>query len=217
MRVILYWLLGAATVVVAVFVAWKLASRRLALPCPVWLRWMVELDNPFTRTNRAAEILELLDPRLGMAVVDLGCGPGRLALPLAKRVGEAGQVVAVDIQAGMLERVREKAAAAGIKNIELVQAGAGEGKLGRERFDRALLVTVLGEIPDRQKALAEVFSALKPGGRLAVTEVIFDPHFQRQSTVARLAAEAGFRRRELHGNRMAYTMILEKPLPPVVG
>jgi len=172
---------------------------------------MVELDNPFTKTNRAAVIIAHLDPQPGMTVLDVGCGPGRLALPLAERVGDSGQVVAVDIQAGMLDRVREKAKAAGIENVELVQAGIGEGKLGRERFDRAVLVTVLGEIPDRQAAMKEVFEALKPGGLLAVTEVIFDPHFQRRSTVARLAAEAGFYQRKMHGNRIAYTMILERP------
>ena len=197
--------------VAIVFVAWQLASRRYSLPCPVRLRWMVELDNPFTKTNRAAVIIAHLDPQPGMTVLDVGCGPGRLALPLAERVGDSGQVVAVDIQAGMLDRVREKAKAAGIENVELVQAGIGEGKLGRERFDRAVLVTVLGEIPDRQAAMKEVFEALKPGGLLAVTEVIFDPHFQRRSTVARLAAEAGFYQRKMHGNRIAYTMILERP------
>ncbi len=211
METAFYILVSLLTLVAIVFVVWQLASRQYSLPCPVWLRWMVELDNPFTKTNRAAVIIAHLDPQPGMTVLDVGCGPGRLTLPLAERVGDSGQVVAVDIQAGMLDRVREKAKAAGIENIELVQAGIGEGKLGLERFDRAVLVTVLGEIPDRQAAMKEVFDALKPGGLLAVTEVIFDPHFQRRSTVARLATEAGFGQREMHGNRIAYTMILERP------
>jgi hypothetical protein len=41
-----------------VCIVWRLASRRHSLPCPVWLRWLVELDNPFTKTNRAAVIIE---------------------------------------------------------------------------------------------------------------------------------------------------------------
>jgi ubiquinone/menaquinone biosynthesis C-methylase UbiE len=213
METIIYILAGILALTAIVFVAWQLASRRYSLPCPVWLRWMVELDNPFTQTNRAAVIIALLDPQPGMTVLDGGCGPGRLTLPLAQRVGDSGQVVAVDIQAGMLARVREKAKAAGIENIELVEAGIGQGKLGLKRFDRAVLVTVLGEIPDRQAALKEIFGAMKPGGLLAVTEVIFDPHFQRRSVVARLAAEAGFHQRETHGNCIAYTMILQRPDP----
>lgn len=211
METTIYILVGFLALVAIVFVAWQLASRRYSLPCPVWLRWMVELDNPFTKTHRAAVIIAHLDPQPGMTVLDVGCGPGRLTLPLAERVGDSGQVVAVDIQAGMLDRVREKAKAAGIENIELVHAGIGEGRLGLGRFDRAVLVTVLGEIPDRQAAMKEIFEALKPGGLLAVTEVIFDPHFQRRSTIARLAAEAGFLQREMHGNRIAYTMILARP------
>jgi hypothetical protein len=52
---------------------------------------------------------------------------------------------------------------------------------------------------------------LKPGGILSITEVIFDPHFQRQATVAALAQAAGFRHKALFGHRLAYTMHLEKP------
>jgi len=172
---------------------------------------MVELDNPFGRTNRAAVIVEYLGLQPGMAVLDAGCGPGRLTIPVAKQVGEQGEVVAVDIQPGMLDRVREKARTASIENIRFLQAGVGEGKLGSNQFDRALLVTVLGEIPDRQAAMKELFEALKPGGQVSVTEVIFDPHFQRRRTVARLAEAVGFRTEAVHGSCIAYTMILERP------
>lgn len=46
-------LLLAILAIALVAVLWRLASRRRSLPCPVWLRWLVELDNPFTKTNRA--------------------------------------------------------------------------------------------------------------------------------------------------------------------
>lgn len=196
---------------VAVFVGWGLASRRRSLPCPVWLRWMVELDNPFTRTNRAAVIVGHLGVRPGMEVLDVGCGPGRLAVPLARAVGDGGRVVAMDIQPGMLDRAREKARAAGVHNITFVRAGVGDGAPGRDRFDRALLVTVLGEIPDRDAAMREVFDALKPGGVVSVTEVVFDPHFQRRRTVERLAAAAGFAPGPFFGNSIAYTIHFTKP------
>jgi SAM-dependent methyltransferase len=211
MGVPLYILLAAVGGVVLVFIVWRLASRRHSLPCPVWLRWLVELDNPFTRTNRAAVILAHLDLQLGMAVLDVGCGPGRLTVPAAQKVGRQGEVVALDIQAGMLDRAREKAQAAGVANVRFLQAGVGDGKLEPNRFDRALLVTVLGEIPDRAAALEEVYAALKPGGVLSVTEVIFDPHFQRRSGVTRFGTAAGFRERAVFGNRFAYTVHLEKP------
>jgi len=206
-----YIFLGLVGIVATVSVIWRLASRRQSLPCPVWLRWFVELDNPFTKTNRAAVIVQHLDIKPGMTVLDLGCGPGRLTIPVAKQVGQRGEVVAVDIQAGMLQRAREKSQAANLTNIRFVQAGIGEGKLERNRFDRALLVTVLGEIPDREAALREIFYALKAGGILSVTEIIFDPHFQSRGTVLRLAAEAGFREKAVFGNLIAFTINLEKP------
>ena len=197
--------------IAVVAVTWRFASRRHSLPCPEWLRWLVELDNPFTKIARAAVIVRHLDLRPGVAVLDAGCGPGRLTIPVARQVGQQGEVVAMDIQAGMLDRAREKARAANLTNIRFLQAGVGEGRLERDRFDRALLVTVLGEIPNRETALKEIYDALKPGGLLSVTEIIFDPHFQRRATVLRLAGAAGFREKMSFGNRIAFTLNLEKP------
>lgn len=193
---------------------WRLYSRRREIPCPTWLVWMVEADNPFTRVNRASTIIQLLDVKSGMKVLDAGCGPGRLTLPLVEAVGPQGSVTALDLQEGMLSRVREKVQNAGLQNVELLQAGLGGGKLPQSCFDRALLVTVLGEIPDQQAALKEIHSALKPDGILSVTEVIFDPHFQRRETILRLAQAAGFREKNFFGKKLAYTMHLVKSTTP---
>jgi ubiquinone/menaquinone biosynthesis C-methylase UbiE len=195
-----------------VFVTWRFASRRRSLPCPAWLSWLVEVDNPFAKTSRAAVIVENLDLGPGMMVLDIGCGPGRVAVPIAKRVAN-GQVVAVDIQPGMLKRAQEKARREAVTNIRFVHACAGEGKLERNYFDRALLVVVLGEIPDRTAALSEIFAVLKPGGTLSVTEMIFDPHYQSRKVVEQLAHAVGFRAKRFFGNGIAFTLNLEKPGP----
>lgn len=207
----MYSFIGILVVMLFIFATWRFASRRHSHPCPVWLRWLVEIDNPFTKTNRSAVIVEHLDLQPGMVVLDMGCGPGRVTIPVAKKVGKQGKVVAVDIQAGMLRRAEEKANQAGVDNIKFVQAGAGEGKLEKSQFDRALLVTVLGEIHAREKAVEEIFEVLKPGGILSITEIIYDPHFKRQSTVRNLAQQTGFREKAIFGNAIAYTMHLEKP------
>lgn len=207
----IYVLLVLLLAGLVVGIIWRRASRRHTLPCPVWLHWLVELDNPFTKTNRAAVIVRQLELRPGMVVLDMGCGPGRLTLPLAREVGPTGKVVAVDIQAGMLQRLRDKARTAGLANIEFIRAAAGEAGLQRDCFDRALLVTVLGEIPDRGAALKEIMTALKPGGILSLTEIVFDPHFQRRQTVRQLALAVGFQEAGFFGNPMAYTIHLVKP------
>ena len=205
-------LLGLIGVSLLVGISWRLASTRRSLPCPVWLRWFVELDNPFTRTNRAATIIEHLELEPDMAVLDVGCGPGRVSIPLAERVPD-GEVLAVDIQAGMLRRAKEKAENARLSNIRFVQTGVGEGKLGRNHFDRALAVAVLGEVPNQHAALQEIFDALKPGGIFSVTEIIFDPHFQSRRKVTRLATAVGFREHRFFGTHLAFTLNLQKPVP----
>lgn len=196
---------------ILVWVVWRLSSQRHTLPCPAWLSWMVELDNPFTQVNRAGFIVEHLDVKPGMQVLDAGCGPGRLTLPLAKAAGPQGEVLALDIQEAMLSQVRAKAEAAGLQNIQYLHGGLGEGRLPAEAFDRAVLVTVLGEIPQAGAAFEEIFRALKPGGLLSVTEVIFDPHFQPRETVRRHAAAAGFQERAFLGRKLAYTLHFTKP------
>ena len=204
-------LIAVACLVIVVAIVWRFASRRRELPCPAWLHWLVELDNPFTQTNRSAFIVERLRLAPGMAVLDAGCGPGRLTVPVARQVGATGAVVALDLQSAMLERARRKVVAAGLGNVEFVHAGLGEGRLPRDYFDRALLITVLGEITQPEAAFAEIFAALKPGGILSVTEVIFDPHFQRVATVGALARAAGFAIGRRWGHRLAYVQHLEKP------
>jgi ubiquinone/menaquinone biosynthesis C-methylase UbiE len=204
-------LIVAITITVLVAVAWRLASRRQSLPCPVWLGWLVELDNPFTKTNRAAFIIETLALLPGMTVLDAGCGPGRLTVPLARSIGPAGRVTALDIQPGMLARAKTKTEAAGLTNVEFVTAGLGDGKLPANHFDRVVLVTVLGEIPNSAAALADLFRALKHGGVLAIVEVIFDPHFQSRSSITNLAVSTGYRERAFFGHRLAYLIHFEKP------
>ncbi len=111
----------------------------------------------------------------------------------------------------MLQRIQAKAKAEGPTNIRYVQEAAGEGKLPRAKYDRTLLVTVLGEIPDRQGALAEIFASLKPGGVLSITEVIADPDFQRREHVRRLAQAVGFVEQAFFGNAISYTIHFRKP------
>jgi cyclopropane fatty-acyl-phospholipid synthase-like methyltransferase len=208
----IFVLFGVIALGLVVFVGWRFASRRHNLPCPSWLRWFVELDNPFIRNIRANVIVEHLGLQPGMRVLDIGCGPGRLSIPIAQSVGLMGNVVAIDIQTKMLRRAEEKAREANLNNITFHHVKVGDGNFDLGQFDRAVLVSVLGEIPDRQTALQSFFAALKPGGILSVTEVILDPHFQSRDAVLRLACSVGFREKNFFGNRFAFSLHLEKPL-----
>ncbi|MCJ7434508.1 MAG: class I SAM-dependent methyltransferase [Anaerolineales bacterium] len=211
MQSILFILVGLICIVIVISIIWRFFSNRASIPCPSWLGWLVELDNPILKNNSAREIVSHLELQPGMKVLDFGCGPGRITIPVAKQVGPSGTVTAFDIQAAMLERVRAKAVHGNLGNIEFIQGAAGEGKLGNNQYDRVLLVTVLGEIPDRKALLKEISDCLKSGGLLSVTEAIADPHFQTRKNVLDAVTAVGLKEKGLFGNRISFTMILEKP------
>jgi ubiquinone/menaquinone biosynthesis C-methylase UbiE len=211
MTLVIQLFLGLAILLLVFTVGSRLSSRRSSMPCPSWLGWLVELENPFAKNYNARTIIQQLNLQPGMRVLDAGCGPGRVTVPLARALGSPGEVVAIDIQPRMLERAREKARAAGLTNIRFHELAIEEKKLGNAQYDRVLLVTVLGEIPDRGVALREIHRALKPGGILSITETLFDPHYQRRRVILQLASSVGFHERAYFGNRFAYTVHLEKP------
>jgi len=197
-----------------IFVSYFLYSRRFSIPCPSWLWWLIERDNPFFKINQSSTIIDHLELKPDMTILDVGCGPGRITIPIAKKISPTGKVVAIDIQANMISKAKEKAKRANLTNIQFIQAAIGEGKLEQENFDRALLVTVLGEIPkaNQQAALEEIYNSLKLGGILSITEIILDPHFQSRTKVLEIARAAGFKEKNFFGNRFAFTINLIKPI-----
>ncbi len=206
--------LGIALIAVVLFIAvgvrWRLASRHSSRPCPSWLAWLVERDNPHAKNYSSRSIVERLGVLPGMSVLDAGCGPGRITIPLAQAVGPQGRVDAIDVQARMLKRAKDKAEAAGLANIRFLETAIEAGKLESNRYERAVLVAVLGEIPDRQSALREIHRALKPDGVLSISEIIMDPHYQSRTTILRLASTVGFQEKAFFGNVFAFTLHLEK-------
>ena len=157
-------------------------------------------------------IFKRLGLKTGMKLLDVGSGPGRLALPASSIVGSSGEVVALDIQSKMLDKLKARAETKGINNIRMMNAPAGSGKIDPEYFDRAILVTVLGEISNKHDALTEINQALKPGGLLSITEVLPDPHFTSRKNVRRLCEAAGFEELERFDALLGYTINFIKPV-----
>jgi ubiquinone/menaquinone biosynthesis C-methylase UbiE len=211
MRKIFCAILAASAAIVIGSLWWRRESQRRQLPCPAWLAWL--LENPFMDTVAGTQAtLDHIGVRPGERLLDVGSGPGRLAIPAAQRAGPHGSVTAVDVQPEMLARLRQRAARAGVANIEphLMDISA-ENNLDPESYDRAWLVTVLGEIPDKAAALRNIYHALRPGGTLSITEILPDPHYQRYSLVMQLGQSAGFEPAGHWGNFLSFTQNFVKP------
>lgn len=195
---------------VAVAVAAFAYQRRRPIPLPPSLSFL--LENPITEAVAGADvILGRLDLAPGMKVLDAGCGPGRLTLDLARAVGSEGEIVALDNQRRMLERLRRRLEVAGLDNVNTRLACLGCGALEEAAFDRVVLVMVLGELRNKREALREFYAALKPGGLLSVTEVVGDPDYRLPGTILREAEVAGFQTQHLFAGFPTYTLNLLKP------
>ena len=134
--------------------------------------------------------------RPGDTVLDIGCGTGLFSLPGARRVGENGQVIAIDLQEGMLEILKEKATYRGLAT-RIRFHKAEPHSLGLEypgRIDVALGLCVVHEVPDPARLMKEVFTLLVPGGTFLIAEPKHEvPADEFDKTLA-MAASAGFRR-----------------------
>jgi SAM-dependent methyltransferase len=103
----------------------------------------------------------------GDAVLDVAAGYGEPGLTAARAIAPGGQVVCTDISAEMLAIGRERAAAAGLDNLEFLQGDAEELAFEEASFDAVLSRQGLQFLPDITGVLARLRSFLKPGGRLA--------------------------------------------------
>jgi ubiquinone/menaquinone biosynthesis C-methylase UbiE len=132
--------------------------------------------------------------RPGDTVLDIGCGPGLFTRPIARRVGENGQVIAVDLQEGMLEILKEKVAREGLgARIRLHKAEPQS--LGLEypgRIDVAFGFCVVHEVPDPARLMREVFSLLAPGGIFLIAEPKHEVSPGEFEETLAMAASAGF-------------------------
>jgi len=211
------WFVVVVIVAVLLFtLGWRWASRVWSLPCPTLLAW--SLDTPWSdRIAGTGMTVQRIGLRPGQKVLEIGPGPGRLLIPAAQAVLPGSEVVGIDIQPGMIERLEQRAKRANVTNLKVILGDASQSMsmVPEASFDVAFLAMTLGEVPDRAAVLAQCYRALKPGGTLSITEAIIDPHYQSRATVQRLVEAAGFQFQSIQGSWWLFTANFVKPVDNV--
>jgi ubiquinone/menaquinone biosynthesis C-methylase UbiE len=132
-----------------------------------------------------ARVLQLLAPGAGERILDIGVGPGLLALELARAVGPEGEVVGIDVSADMLAMA--SARLQGLGHARCVEGGAERLEFSDGAFDAAVSTQVYEYVADMPRALAELCRVLRPGGRALILDSDWRSVVWRSSDEARMA------------------------------
>jgi ubiquinone/menaquinone biosynthesis C-methylase UbiE len=187
----------------------RIIRQRYHFPIPYFMVYLI--DNPLRRwvqpLDKAPERLGL---KPGMKVLEIGPGSGTYTLAAAKAVGPSGKIIALDIEEKIVKRLRRRVETEAIHNIEVQVGDAQSLEFDAQSFDAIYAIAVIGEIPDRLKALSEFARVLVPGGSLAISEFLPDPDSQAPKRLQAECESVGFEPQARVGNWLHYTLLFTK-------
>jgi ubiquinone/menaquinone biosynthesis C-methylase UbiE len=128
----------------------------------------------------------------GMIVLDVGCGPGFFSKEIAQMVGKSGRVIAVDLQEGMLQKLRDKIQGTELEE-RIILHKSEKHRIGvLEEVDFVLAFYVIHELPNQKEYFEELKSILKPKGQVLVVEPLFFVRKAEFDETIKTATDTGF-------------------------
>jgi SAM-dependent methyltransferase len=124
----------------------------------------------------------LADLTEGETVVDLGSGGGIDVFLAARKVGESGRVIGIDMTPEMLQRAEANAARAGLDNVEFRQGLIEDLPVDDGTVDVIISNCVINLAPEKAPVFAEAYRVLRPGGRLVVSDIVTDKPLPAEAT-----------------------------------
>jgi len=155
---------------------------------------------------------KILEPYIkeGMTVLDFGCGPGYFTIDMAKMVGKTGQVFAVDLQEGMIQKLKDKIQGTELEK-RIILHKSEIGKMGlSEMVEFVLAFYVLHEISNQESLFKELLSILKPNGKVLIVEPPFHVSKAAFTKTVKRAKDAGFITEKGPRIILSKTVILKK-------
>jgi tRNA A58 N-methylase Trm61 len=118
------------------------------------------------------EIIKYMNIDRGAKVADIGCHEGYMTVKLAHAVGATGNVYAVDVNQGKLDKLSAHLKERNIKNVTPVKGDYDNPKLSSYQLDAVVIIDTYHEMDDHDEILKHILKALKPGARLIICEPI---------------------------------------------
>lgn len=163
------------------------------------------LDFPLRRFILSPRVLaSRLSLRPDFSVLEIGCGSGYYSIEVAKYL-PSGDLKLFDIQPEMIQKCMRRVAASALRNVSFATGDGAALPFTDAQFDLVYMVTVLGEVRDREACLKSIMRVLRPGGLLSISEHLPDPDFISITELARMTTPFHFRLERRYGPRMAYT------------
>lgn len=168
------------------------------------------LDNRLRRIFQNPQ--KILKPfiKKGDTVIDLGCGPGFFTVEMAKMTGEHGTVIAVDIQTGMLEKVRNKIQGTEFEDVVKLHLCKQDSLELNEKADFILAFYMVHEIPDQQRFWNEIKRLMKTNTRMLIVEPYFHVPKNEFKRMKKELIKLGFSTETGPGSFFNRTLIIKK-------